>query len=106
MISVVNKHHPDPVTISGFKAKKLSTIYCGRGSALGNPFTMRDESERDEVCNQYQIYFQNPTDPMLAQLDQIEAAAREGDVALVCFCAPKRCHCDTIKRHIEKRLTS
>jgi hypothetical protein len=45
MITVVNKYNePDH-------------IYCGRGSPLGNPFTMKGEYDRNKVCDQYQKWF-------------------------------------------------
>lgn len=94
MITVVNKY------------KESNHIYCGRGTALGNPFPMHNESQRDGVCDEYEKYFdhqvnelQNPD--MLAELRLIYSAARKGDINLGCFCAPKRCHCDTIKAFID-----
>lgn len=97
MVNVVNKY------------KEPDHIYCGRGSALGNPFPMKNESERDEVCNKYEEYFyeqvvvkKNPR--MLKQLQFIQdVLATKGYVNLGCFCAPKRCHCDTIKEYIQQR---
>ena len=106
-ITVTNKYKPDP-------ANKATTVYCGRGSALGNPFPMRDGSDRDRVCNNYEEWFKNMVDPIMCyndearrmtqQLNIIKRAASKGDVYLQCFCAPKRCHCDTIKKYIEENL--
>ena len=91
------------------KYKEPNHIYCGRGSALGNPFPMYNESQRDEVCDKYEVYFNQKVKieknkPMLAQLQFIQEEAKKGDVNLGCFCAPKRCHCDTIKKYIEEQL--
>jgi hypothetical protein len=47
MIRVVNKY------------KESNHIYCGRGTALGNPFVMHNESSRNEVLTAYE----NPTKP-------------------------------------------
>lgn len=92
-ISVVNKF------------KQPNHIYCGRGSALGNPFILKNEAQRDEVCDKYDTYFKEQiaigNKPMLAQLQIIKDATTKGDVNLGCFCAPKRCHCETIKSYIE-----
>ncbi len=83
-----------------------NTIYCGRGSALGNPFPMKDESERDSVCDLYTDWFNTMLTKNYPafhkQLARIATQARtcEG-VNLECYCAPKRCHCETIKNHIE-----
>ena len=94
MIKVVNKY------------KEPNHIYCGRGSALGNPFVMKNGTERDEVCDKYEGYFKEQVyvlknENMLKELRAIYKQALKGDVNLGCFCAPKRCHCDTIKEFIE-----
>ena len=31
--------------------------YIGRGSPLGNPFVMKSEADRDRVCDQYAVWF-------------------------------------------------
>lgn len=109
-ITVVNKY-----------AEK-NHIYCGRGSALGNPFPMVSESDRDAVCGKYEDWFYGvvdessflslvdnpdsrirPNDPTKL-LIHIYVEAAKGDVNLGCYCAPKRCHCDTIKNFIELKL--
>ncbi|MGH1461249.1 MAG: DUF4326 domain-containing protein [Neptuniibacter sp.] len=82
-------------------------IYIGRGSPFGNPYKMAGEASRDQVCDQYEGYFKKKveTDPgFKIQLDVLVAKARKEDVRLVCFCAPKRCHGETIKRYIEYQL--
>ena len=35
--------------------------YIGRGSALGNPFPMKDESTRDDVCDKYAEWLHDRT---------------------------------------------
>lgn len=115
MIKVVNKN------------KVPNHIYCGRGSALGNPFSLSSESLRSKVCAQYEDWFYNEIDedgfldsvalanvrsmsynpslnPATKQLIMIFNLAQEGDVNLGCFCAPRQCHCDTIKNFIENKL--
>ena len=84
------------------------TVYCGRGSALGNPFVMQNlsDTERNRVCDKYEEWFQKLLTktgdmPFLIQLHTIRKLAQKGDVTLQCFCAPKRCHCETIKKYIE-----
>ena len=98
-ITVVNKY------------KEPDHIYCGRGSALGNPFPMHMESQRDDVCDKYEEWFNEmylhslADSPFMKLYEKILEAARIGDVNLGCFCAPKRCHCDTIKQSIEQVLS-
>lgn len=91
------------------KAEKSTYIYCGRGSALGNPFVMNSENMRDEVCDKYEKYFIEQigikkNKKIIHALFEIETKAARGDVNLGCFCSPKRCHCQTIKNYILKRI--
>jgi hypothetical protein len=91
------------------KSSEPNHIYCGRGSVLGNPFEMGNESERDKVCEQYKKYFHQKVEiekdeTILKELRIIYKKALHGDVNLGCYCAPKRCHCETIKEFIEKKL--
>lgn len=84
-------------------------IYCGRGSPLGNPFRMYSEIQRDEVCDKFDDYFYNEVvvveNPViLSELTRIYNIAKVTDVKLGCFCAPKRCHCNTIKRYLDNCL--
>ncbi len=41
----------------------------------------------------------------LAALDRLESAARRGDVAIGCWCAPRACHGDNYRDYLEWRLT-
>lgn len=93
-------------------------IYCARGSALGNPFFMRNEAQRDLVCDKYEDWFYSVIDepnflisrpsieshPQTHQLIKIYNKALFGNINLGCYCAPKRCHCETIKTFIENKL--
>lgn len=40
----------------------------------------------------------------LAALDRLESAARRGDVAIECWCAPKACHGDNYKGYLEWKI--
>jgi len=109
-IIVTNKYRPEPA-----RSGSHTTIYCGRGSALGNPFKMVDANDRERVCNNYDSWLPAmliSTDDahriqrarMEAQLANIMQATVDDDVHLQCFCAPLRCHCETIKRVVERRM--
>lgn len=67
-------------------------VYIGRPSPWGNPWLMLNEKYRNAVCELYEEYLQEH--PELIQ--QIKKQLKGKD--LVCFCAPKRCHGDTILR--------
>ena len=80
-------------------------VYIGRAMKgipenplFKNPFKMNSESERDLVCEKYkqhlwrQIQSGVVTKEHLMELDGKD---------LVCWCAPKACHGDTILKAIE-----
>lgn len=81
-------------------------IKIDRSSVLGNPFYMPDESKRDLVCDQYEEYFnkkiKDGTDSkFIGELNRIYELSKSNDITLLCWCSPKRCHGETIKRYIE-----
>lgn len=103
MIYVVNKYRLPYI------AGELINIM--RGSPFGNPFPMKDRSqaERDRVCDEYEVYITKKIaekdTAICSELNRIWRFAKEGkNVYLMCCCAPKRCHGDTIKRLIEEKL--
>lgn len=68
-------------------------IYVGRPSPFGNPFPMPRESFRDQVCDAYESIMSDPDNTLIPR---IKAELKGKD--LVCWCAPKRCHADTLLR--------
>ena len=67
-------------------------VYVGRPTRFGNPFPMHSEGERDKVCDQFEaLVTSNPQ-----FIASIKRELRGKD--LVCWCAPKRCHADTLLR--------
>ncbi|QSM00773.1 hypothetical protein YerA41_072 [Yersinia phage YerA41] len=96
---------------------KNCTHFCGRPksykpfygkdfSILGNPYFMKDESFRMEVCDKYDIHFHSKmlNDPAFrhAVMEIVVAVMNGEDVILGCFCYPRRCHCDTIVKYVLK----
>lgn len=82
--------------------------YVGRPSVLGNPFVMRGEHDRDRVCDEYQKWFDRKIeaqDPaVLNELRRLFKLGRtQGALTLVCFCAPKRCHAETIAAFLRSK---
>ena len=67
------------------------SIYIGRGTPFGNPYVIGEHGDRDAVCDQYDdrmAYRVGQGDPViLTALMGLKA-----DSALVCSCAPLRCH--------------
>ena len=89
------------------RRQNAQAVYIGRGSPLGNPFAMRDASdaERDRVCAAYEQWFAEqlaaPGSAVQRELARLrELAERPEGVTLGCFCAPKRCHGDTVRRYL------
>lgn len=78
-----------------------------RKSALGNPYYMKNEAQRDEVCDRYQLMFRSilsDNSEARKQYNKLLEEARVRDISLACWCAPKRCHAETIKAAIEADL--
>lgn len=97
MIKVINIRDKVP---DGF-----TVIYAGRPSPLGNPFTMHGEAKRNAVCDKYAEWFHREigVDGELRKsiIDIYQRHMNGENIALQCFCKPKRCHCDTIKKFID-----
>lgn len=79
-----------------------------RSSPVGNMYYMHDESERDEVCDKYELHFRKfitYSEKARAYLQTMLDALNEyGHIELYCWCAPKRCHASTIKRWLISQL--
>ena len=89
--------------------KEPYQVRVDRGhSILSNPYYMKSEDERDEVCDKYKDYFvkqvhHNETFTN-ALRDLYRIAKRYGKLELFCWCYPKRCHAETIKKFLLKYL--
>lgn len=84
-------------------------VYIGRGSPLGNPFVIGRDGDRDAVCDRYEAWFAERVatrDPaVLGELRRLYRLASQGELVLGCFCSPRRCHGETIKRFLESHLS-
>lgn len=70
----------------------INAVYCGRPSIFGNPFYMKDESMRNIVCDKYKAWIYEDKQAWLRERMKQELK----DKNLICWCSPKRCHCETI----------
>ena len=95
------------------KPKEEWQVKVDRSSVLGNPFIMNNENERQFVCNQYENWFNNgnvtlkiPYEKLLKINDELERLKelykKYNKLELFCWCAPKRCHAETIKEYLLK----
>lgn len=101
MIKVVN--------LKDYKVEKdWVLVRVDRSSVLGNPYKMRSENERDRVCDEYKCYFMSKVKEkgeFRNEVIRIYRMVRDGkNVALGCWCFPKRCHALVIKEFIESYL--
>jgi hypothetical protein len=72
---------------------KPGDICIDRQTKWGNPFKMYSENDRDDVIKKYEDYF---ITTLLKDIHEISHAKRLG-----CWCKPKACHGDIIKKYID-----
>lgn len=88
------------------KPTQIWQVKVDRSSVLGNPFYMATENQRDEVCRKYEEYFNKKIESDIRfreELRRLYKIHRDyGKLELFCWCAPKRCHAETIKKFLEK----
>ena len=72
--------------------KKIGGIYCGRPSALGNPFVGNNAIPQYETWLAKQIVEQNPKVVLMLQ-------SLQPNSILGCWCAPLGCHCEIIAKY-------
>jgi len=83
-------------------------VRIDRRSCLGNPFRLGDESQRDYVCDKYTSYFYYQIElgnqKIITKLKELQRLYKKyGKLSLFCWCAPKRCHGETIKKYLLER---
>jgi hypothetical protein len=100
------------ISIKNLRNERMVNAYdvrVDRKSVLGNPFYMKDESKRNEVCDKYSIYFynkiKNNDEAFINELHRLlNIYKKYGKLNLFCWCYPKRCHAEVIKNYIEKEI--
>ena len=80
-----------------------------RRSVLGNKFRMYNELDRDKVCDLYEQWFNEQVasgnEVVLNELRYLyKLHQKYGRLRLFCWCAPKRCHCETIRSFLNKYI--
>lgn len=74
-----------------------NAVYIGRGSKWGNPYPIGPKwGDRNNVCNLFEGYFKALYES--GKVSKEELAALHGKPKW-CFCAPARCHGETIERY-------
>ncbi len=108
MITVVNKYKHSPT---------LNDFYIGRGTDIGNPFTHITSKatkaefivkDRETAIIEYEKWILDKIEKkdkkVCDTLNFIFKQAQKGELNLVCYCSPKSCHGDVIKKIIEEKL--
>lgn len=83
--------------------------YVGRPSPLSNPFKLEHESDRHVVIAQYEVWLRQRIAArdkhVCDELNRLYVIARDTELLeLVCWCAPKRCHADVIRKVLLEAL--
>lgn len=82
-------------------------VYIGRGSPLGNPFTV-EQYGRDRCIELYREWLldkiENKDTQIIDYLNKIYLVSRHRQVKLGCYCKPKSCHGDVIKEIIDTKV--
>lgn len=82
--------------------------YIGRPSALGNPFVIGRDGDRNNVIRLYSRWLANelhrhPSGSAALEFNALLQQHKAGkDLTLVCWCAPLPCHGDVIKHALEQ----
>jgi len=95
MINIINLRTHKPKHPWDFKVD--------RSSSVGNPYNMKNDSERNKVCNQYEdwFYYAAHNQDFFNYLKTLaEACKQYNKLNLFCWCAPNRCHAETIKNYL------
>lgn len=72
-------------------------VRIDRTSKWGNQFRIGPDGNRDEVCDKYEAW-------LLTQIDLLRALEELRGKDLGCWCAPQRCHGDTLVRFLEEGI--
>lgn len=91
------------------KPKELWDFKVDRTTPLGNPYKPKNKSleERNRVCDLVEQNFPEIIKDLQikAYLDTLIRAYKQyGKLNLFCWCAPKRCHAETIRNYILKNV--
>lgn len=98
----------ETITIKNLRVEKPKEpwdFYIDRRSPVGNPYPLEKEKDRDRVIEDYIDYFNkmvsyNDVSFMGYLTTILKTYEVHGKVNLFCWCFPKRCHGDVIKRWI------
>ena len=99
------------ITVKSIAKGHTEGVYIGRdmpgrpGSPLANPFRITNAASRLEVIGAYRVWLTekivNRDMVVCKELARLQRKAKEGDLVLLCWCAPLICHGEVIKEFLE-----
>ena len=91
MITIVNKHQGS------------NGVYVGRPTVLGNPYTLKVSTRTDAIAR-YRLWlrqqWQRHGEVRAALLQLARRYHERGELTLLCWCAPQRCHAEVIREAV------
>jgi len=88
-IIIENLRHNTPCYVYDVRVDRSNKI-------LGNPFFMAQESQREQVCDSYRDSPKGKE--YMLEIERLSGLLKKhGQLRLFCWCAPKRCHAETIR---------
>lgn len=69
-------------------AEKEGAIYIGRGGPWGNKFIIGKNGDRNEVCDKFEYWVNQPQQAQLREMARKVLRGRN----VLCYCEPERCH--------------
>jgi len=88
--TIIVNQKTDLATIKWAEERGLF-IRCDRSSEWGNPYEMGKDGDRDQVCYNYKYHYIQYKPSLLNKINELKGKA------LGCWCAPEKCHCETLK---------
>ena len=101
------------IRIENKKDYRGSGEYIGRPSVLGNPYKIGLDGNREQVIEKYRSWLRSQyrkgrehkqagmidSRPALIydELLRLVELSKQGDLVLICWCHPQRCHGDVIR---------
>lgn len=76
-----------------------NSVYVGRPSKWGNPYTIGVDGTREEVIKLYRAWINLPEQSQLRADARSELRGKD----LVCWCAPAACHADILLSAVNKK---
>ena len=82
---------------SRYKLDAPGSVYVGRPSRWGNPYSIGRDGDREQVIAKYRAW-------IAERPELVDELAALNPHTLVCWCAPLPCHADVLKELLEQRI--